>query len=158
MKYRLFGMLLGVCIIAACGSLSSSDDTSARSARATCPPPPLTPTPDPAWLAYPPSGSTSVPVSIGELIEEGSSSIIISANGSNVPAGTPTVAPSPFPTPFATAPPGYSYFGPYMAVPLPTLSPNTTYKVADQYTGWDNNPPQCSTTVTQDVGTFTTAH
>jgi len=130
---------------------------------ATCPPPPAIPTPIPAWLAYPPNGSTSVSTAIGQIIEQGAEeppmsglSIVISSSAGKVPLGAPTVAPSPFPSPFSSTPPNYGTTGPYMSIPLPALSPNTAYSVVQQYTGWSNNPPQCSATITQSVGGFTT--
>ncbi len=161
MRYRaIAGILATAALVAACGGGGSVGGPASQqiTAGATCPPPPAIPTPYPAWLAYPPSGSSSVSTSIGQIIERGWSSVIIAAGNSTVTAGTPTAAPSPFPTPFATAPPQYDTLGPYIAVPLPTLSPNTTYTVEDQYTGWDDNPPQCSTTLTQTAGTFTTGN
>lgn len=130
---------------------------------ASCPPAPGAPTPAPAWLNFPPNGSTGVATSIGVLIETGaeepaaSSAITItvtSPSGQAVALGTPTSAPSPLPTPFATSPP--AYYQQYVAIPLPTLAHNTTYTVSDEFAEWSNNPPQCSTTVTQSVGSFST--
>lgn len=130
----------------------------------TCPPPTATPSPVPAFLNYPPSGSSNVSVSIGKIIEQGADAagevpqITMSSSSGSVPLGTPTAAPSPFPTPFATPSP-YSAVGtaPYIAVPLPTLSPSTTYTVSDVVPGYDpNNPPVCSAPSTQFVGTFST--
>jgi hypothetical protein len=117
-------------------------------------------TPIPAFLDYPPSGSSNVAIGIGEIIEKGADvpgvgvSITVSSPAGPVPLGTPTVAPSPYPTPFATPPPTFG--APYIAIPLPTLSPSTTYTVNDVYTDWADNPPVCSAQYTQFVGTFTT--
>lgn len=148
-------LALGVLCSCGGGFLRSSPQ-----AAATCGPPWTEPTPYPAWLAYPPSGSTNVATTIGKFIEKGASpgglAIIVSSPSGNLPLGTPTAAPSPYPTPFVTPPPNDYVNGPYMAVPLPTLSPATTYTVSDQFMYWSNNPPQCEAPVTQFVGSFTT--
>lgn len=131
---------------------------------ATCPPPPPTPPPIPAFLNYPPGGSINVPTTIGEIIEQGADTpgsiltIAVSWPSGNVPLGTPASAPSPLPTPFATpSPHSVISQSPYVAIPLPTLSPSTTYTVTDIYSGYDsNNPPSCSAPAMQFVGTFTT--
>lgn len=164
-------MFLVAACLAACGGSGAPDPSqptgqqgSGQSA-ATCPPPPTIPTPIPAWLSYPPNGSTSVSTTIGQIVEQGAEeppnsgiTLVVSSSAGNVPLGAPTIAPSPFPSPFSTTPPSYGTSGPYISIPLPTLSPNTTYDVAQQYTGWDNNPPQCSATITQAVGKFTTGN
>ena len=81
----------------------------------------------------------------------------VSSPQGNVPVGAPTVAPSPYPSPFATPPPDFALSRmPYIAVPLPTLSPATTYAVYDYYTDWADNPPLCSAQYVQPVGTFST--
>lgn len=158
-------------IVAACGGSGStlspapSPPTHAPQSGASCPPPSPIPTPVPAWLAYPPNGSASVPIGIGEIVEQGTGlpgtlGISVSSPAGPIPLGTPAAASSPFPSPFATPDPnsGLPYLNqPYVAVPLPTLSPSTTYTVNDVYTGWDDNPPQCSAQVTQFMGSFTTS-
>lgn len=152
-----------VAALAACtgsGAIGSANNVAPQTA-ATCPPPSPGPTPIAAWLAYPPSGSTNVATSIGELIEKGAApgnglTMVVSSAAGNVPLGAPTIAPSPYPTPFATPPPTFGWSGPYVAVPLPALSPAATYTVTDVYTDWANNPPACSAQYTQPVGTFTT--
>jgi len=87
--------------------------------------------------------------------QNGAIMIAVTSAAGAVPLGAPTSAPSPLPSPFSTSPPQYS--GPYVAIPLPTLAPNTTYTVSDNYTGWANNPPQCTATITQFSGSFTTS-
>lgn len=153
----------GASALAACGGGAgiSGANGPPPAVSATCHPPSPGPTPIPAWLAYPPRGSTNVSANIGEIIETGADAgqgvtITVSSPAGNVPLGTPTVAPSPYPTPFATPSPGFPNY-PYMAIPLPMLSPSTTYTVSDTYMDYDpNNPPQCSAPATQFVGTFTT--
>lgn len=155
----------GFLLLTACSgqSLQSNPDNGFVTPKlaATCPPPSPGPAPLPAWLNYPPSGSTNISTRIGEIIAQGAApgnGLAISVAGpvnSNVPVGTPYAAPSPYPTPFATAPPQNASY-PYMAVPLPTLSPSTTYTVSDIYTDWSDDPPQCSAEYTQTIGTFTT--
>jgi hypothetical protein len=150
--------IVGVLAVAAgCGGGVSSP-----SVTATCPPPPLRPTPIPAWLAYPPNGSTNVATTIGEIIEKGADApgqglaVTVASSSGRVALGAPAVVPSPYPTPFATAPPTFGIIAPYMAIPLPALAPSTTYTVDDVYMDWANNPPKCSAQYTQHVGTFTT--
>ena len=160
MRSRDIFIILGAgAVLAACGGGAGSSDPSVS---ASCPPPPTIPTPFPAWLNSPPNGSVNVATNIGFLIETGAEepgqngaiAIIVTSSSGAVAIGTATSAPSPLPSPFATSPP--KYLGPYVAIPLPTLSPNTTYTVSDSYTGWADNPPQCSTKITQLSGSFTT--
>lgn len=156
-----------VSLLAACGGGANWNGPAASqpAVTATCHPQSPGPTPIPAFLNYPPNGSTNVPVSIGEIIEQGADApgqgltIVVASSSGNVPLGTPTIAPSPFPTPFATASPdSVPARSPYVAIPLPTLSRSTTYTVSDTYPGYDpNNPPLCSAPATQFVGTFSTA-
>ena len=169
MKCMALAVLFGS-LLAACGGgtvVGASRPTvgpSSPAASATCHPPSPGPTPIPAFLNYPPSGSSNVRTSIGEIIEQGADApgqaltITVSSSSGNVPLGTPTAAPSPFPTPFATAPPNsIAARSPYVAIPLLTLSPSTTYTVSDTYQDYDpNNPPVCSAPATQFVGTFST--
>ncbi len=175
MRFDLKIVAIGVAsvsLLAACESGGSSVTALATPTQSqiqtpntavTCPPPSPGPTPIPAWLSYPPSGSTNVAFNIGEIIEKGASApgegvtITVSSPTGSVSLGTPTIVPTPYPTPFATTPPTFGLpNNPYMAIPLPTLSPSTTYTVNDVYTDWANNPPQCSAQYTQFVGTFTT--
>lgn len=154
--------------LAACGAgagVSGSNRSSGPppAVSATCHPPSPGPTPIAAWLAYPPSGSTGVSVNAGQIIEKGADypgggvTIVVSSAAGNVPLGTPTLAPLPYPSPFATAPPTYGFAGPYSSIPMPALSPATTYTVSDTYMDYyPYNPPQCSAPATQFVGTFTT--
>lgn len=168
MRHTLVGsfVFLVALILAACGGAGSNKapaDPPTLSAT-SCPSPPVIPTPIPAWLDYPPSGSANVATSVGQVIEKGADEpgqnsltiVVTSQSGGNVPVGAPTAAPSPLPTPFATPPPNYPITGPYVAIPLPTLSPSTTYDVSDAYTGYSNTPPQCSAQYLQSVGSFTT--
>lgn len=160
--------LLAISLLAACGSgnpvaTATQSPTQSPKSAATCPPPSPGPTPIAAWLAYPLNGSTNVATNVGEIIEKGASTpgegvtITISSSAGSVLLGTPAVAPSPYPTPFATTPPTFALSNlPYMAIPLPTLSPATAYTVNDVYTDWANNPPQCTAQYSQFVGTFTT--
>ncbi|HEY9180798.1 MAG TPA: hypothetical protein VIO32_08760 [Candidatus Baltobacteraceae bacterium] len=161
-KVRIATAAVAALALAACGGGSLFGGNHPKIS-ATCPPPPLSPTPPPAFLDYPPSGSANVSTSIGQIIEKGADvpgggiTIVVASGSENVPLGTPTTAPSPFPTPFATPPPTFGMIAPYIAIPLPTLSPSTVYTVSDVYAGYDpNNPPQCSAPTTQLVGTFTT--
>jgi hypothetical protein len=159
--YQMFskiwaGFAVAGSLIAAIGACSPSSTSQTPVA---CGTPSTTPPPPPAWLAYPPSGSTSVPTTIGRIIEKGAQNSIqlaLTGPNGNVPLGAPTSAPSPYPSPFATAPASYPSSEPYLQVAVPTLSPNTTYAVSDLYPSWANNPPQCSVNSTQSVGTFTT--
>lgn len=154
---------LAASVLAACGG-GQADPSSGASSAPTCPPPPTIPTPVPAWLDYPPNGTANVSVNVGAVIEKGVQEpgqtglaiTVTTALGASVPLGAATSAPSPLPSPFATPPPTYPITGPYVAIPLPTLSPNTVYNIADTYSGWANNPPQCSTQYSQPVGSFTT--
>ena len=129
---------------------------------ATCAPNPGLPTPHPTWIAYPAAGSTNVSTNLGEIVVTGligsysQPNLIMKAqSGSTIALGVPTSPPSPRPTPFATAPPD-DYYGPYFGITIPTLLPDTMYDLTDYFATWDDNPPQCSATVTQPVGSFTT--
>lgn len=171
MRHSLLGsfVLMAAMALVACSGAGSNPTSNTpgdpSTPLATCAPPPPGPTPIPAWLDYPPNGSTGIATSVGQLIERGveepgqNNSLLIvltSQSGTNVPVGAPTAAPSPLPTPFATPPPNYPITGPYVAIPLPTLSPTTTYEVSDTYTGWSDSPPQCTAQYSQPVGSFTT--
>jgi hypothetical protein len=167
MRSPIAGLFIVALLLEACGGGRGSSGLLPTSPPAgitasACGTTPAEPTPFPAFLNYPPSGSANVPTSIGELIEQGAMgpgkgpAIEVTAGSATVPVGMPTVAPTPYPTPFATAPPDYAGSDfPYLAVPFPTLSPSTTYTVSDVYTGWSDTPP-CTAQITQFVGTFTT--
>lgn len=117
-------------------------------------------------LLYPIPGSSAAPVNAGEIVFAGAFDstygaghyTLTASSGANVSIGTPTAAPSPFPSPIATEPADYAAADiPYDAVPLPTLSPSTTYTFGYDATGYDgNNPPACTLQYSQQVGTFTT--
>ena len=148
------GYMVSVCAVV----LALSGCGGSSSASTSCGFPPPIPTPIPFWLAYPPTGSTNVGLTIGKLIGVGGVTLsMTTTSGNSVPLGSPTLAPSPYPTPFATAPPNLG-LQQYYAVPIPTLSPNTTYTISDSHIAWENNPPSCGTTDTQQVGSFTTGN
>jgi hypothetical protein len=167
MRSLIARLFISALLLAACGGRGSSSlwlptPAPAGATGSACGTPPAEPTPFPAFLNYPPSGSANVSTSIGELIEQGAmgpgkgTAIEVTAGAASVPVGMPGIAPTPYPTPFATAPPDYAGSDfPYLAVPLPTLAPSTTYTASDVYTGWSNVPP-CTAQYTQFVGTFTT--
>jgi hypothetical protein len=146
-----------VAVLVACGG---GADPNSPIATATCGPPPPSAPPS-LFLVYPMPGATGVPDDIGIVVVAGvagtsQDSVTLSSAGGSVPVGAFTAAPSPLPTPHVT--PG-AQFGPgvaYSAVPVPTLSPATTYTVKNAYPDWADNPPSCTTTVTQTLGTFTT--
>jgi hypothetical protein len=126
---------------------------------ASCGLPPPYPVPEMS-LAYPIPGSTNVPIRLGELIFEGDhvgATLTVESPGAGNPLvlGTPTSAPSPLPTPYAT-PSGLSGAVPYFAVPVPTLSAATTYSVSYAYRTFANNPPACIKFATAELGEFTT--
>lgn len=116
------------------------------------------------WLSYPEPGATSVPTDIGEIVFAGDDTNYFGPDTVNVstptqvsvPVGAFTAAPSPMPTPYAT-PAAQSGDVPYEAVPVPRLSPSTTYTVSYTYRDWANTPPSCTQSITQQLGTFTTA-
>ncbi|MEO6991903.1 MAG: hypothetical protein ABI346_02350 [Candidatus Baltobacteraceae bacterium] len=140
-------------VLVACGSGPGSSG---------CSSPPPVPIPE-LFLSYPEPGSPAVSVGIGEVIFVGNAGglyapdtvAIRGRSGANVPVGAFTAAPSPFPTPYAV-PSGFSGNIPFVAVPIPTLSPGVTYDVSFSYTDWADAPPACRTTVTQSLGSFTT--
>jgi hypothetical protein len=143
--------------VSGCGGAHSNGFTDICAGKGAVPPAPF------VFLDYPPSGSTNVATNVGRLIETGADNgpnvyptvtLNVSAPSGPLQLGAPAIAPSPFPTPFATPFPAYT--GTYVAVALPTLSPNTTYTVTDTYMGFADSPPTCSAPVTQNVGTFAT--
>lgn len=142
-------------MLAACGGSRTTTPTQDNCAgKGALPAPPV------FFLDYPPSGSTNIPTNAGVLIEMGadngqypSATVTVSSGSAVVPLGAPTAVPSPLPTPFAT-PTGAQ--GPYVTVPMPTLSPNTAYTVVFKYMTFADNPPSCTVPASQTVGTFTT--
>lgn len=153
--FALFTLMGGV-VIAACGGSGSP-----ASNVATCGPPPPSAAP-PLVLVYPIPGAVGVPIALGEAIFLGPYSLdtvaITSSSGAAVSTGGFMVAPSPLPSPNA-APSNYNpASGPFIAVPVPTLSPATTYSVTYSYQGYADSPPSCTSTVTLPLGSFTTTN
>lgn len=155
--------LAGVSIVVCCLLLAACENLNVTPEPAPCGTPPTTSTPVPAFLDYPPNGSANIPTSVGQIIETGVNEngplpqtvIALQAIvGEGVLLGQPTSAPSPLPSPFAPPPLSYANEA-YVAIPVPTLSPNTTYRVSDIYSGWTPIPP-CVTGVSQTLGTFST--
>lgn len=149
-----FTVLLGFSTLAACGGGATQSNPG-------CGFPPPVPVP---WLtlAYPIPGATNVPPSIGIMLMAGEvngfygpDTVALASWAGSVPIGTFTAAPSPLPTPYAT-PAGSSGDIPNVAVPLPTLSPATTYTASFTYTDWADNPPSCRTQITTKMGSFKT--
>jgi len=129
---------------------------------ATCGPP--IPGPRPVLdLSYPEPNATGVPVNIGELVFVGFYQGVVgnavlnvaAASGAAVPVGAFVPAPSPMPTPYAI-PPGWSGDIPFVAAPIPTLSPAATYTVTYTFTDDGGPPPACTVQVTATSGAFTT--
>lgn len=129
---------------------------------ATCGPPPPVPAPFLA-LSYPEPNATNVPDAFGTLIFVGqtadyfgpSSVTLATAAAVNVPVGAFTAPPSPLPSPYAV-PSGFSGNVPFVAAPIPTLSPSTTYSVTFNYADYSGIPPTCTSTYTNPLGSFTT--
>lgn len=141
-------------------STSSPSPTGSGTPSDSCGSPPPAPTP---WLdlSYPISGSVNVSPSIGELIffgltngYYGPAKVMLSSQNGQVPVGSFTAPPSPLPSPHATPTGGNNL--PYVAAPIPSLSPQTTYNVSYSYTDWANDPPSCTTEVTKPAGSFST--
>jgi len=107
-------------------------------------------------LAYPIPNATNVPVNLGVVILSGAFRGIVDVRSPVGPValGSPTSAPSPLPTPYAT--PLERGNVPYFAVPVPTLSPATTYTVSYVQIGPANDPPSCVAPATVNAGSFTT--
>ena len=126
----------------------------------TCGPPPPVPVPF-LSLIYPEPSAPNVPDNVGVLVFQGFAndyfgpdSITLSSGTTTVPAGAFTSPPSPLPTPHAT-PSGIP--ASFVAVPVPSLSPATTYNVTFNYTDFgESNPPSCTMMQTQNLGSFTT--
>lgn len=152
-------VLLGFCATALLGACGGAGDPTSPTSFCGSPPPLAHPQ---LWLVYPMPSATAVPDNIGEVVFADvagltpGDSVAISGGGSAVPVGAFTPAPSPLPSPRVTPGAQFGPTVPYIAAPVPTLSPNTTYTVSFTYQDWANNPPSCSTTNTQNLGTFTT--
>jgi hypothetical protein len=128
-------------------------------------PPPL-PIPE-LILLYPAPGATGVPDAIDSLVFSGNGEdyfgpttialTTMSTDGavSVVAQGTPGPAPSPLPSPLAT-PSGLGIDTPNSGLPVPTLSPATTYSVSRTYEDFSEQPPTCRTKISETLGTFTT--
>lgn len=158
---RRLTMVLLACL-PACGAIST--ETAHLSPHNSPSPPPCgMPPPVPApWLAlvYPEPGAANVPVSIRQLVLAGNyygyydnAAVTMTAgDGMIVPVGAYTAAPSPLPSPHATPAQGT----PYVAVPVPTLSPATTYALSYTFTDFNGIPPACTGPVTWPLGSFST--
>jgi hypothetical protein len=152
-----FAMLLAA-TAAACSSKSSPV--------VNCGLPPPLPIPE-LILLYPAPGATGVPDAIGSLVLSGNGedyygpttialTTMSTGGGVTVVAqGTPGPAPSPLPSPLAT-PSELGADAPNSGLPVPTLSPATTYSVSRTYEDFSEKPPTCRTHVTQILGTFAT--
>jgi hypothetical protein len=155
MRPRAFVVIIAIALAAACAGTASSDGG--------CGPTPYEPF-SLHWLAYPMPSAKGVPVSVGELIvgfagaggPSSSKQFTLSSKSGPAPLRAYTAAPSPLPSPLATPLPGAQGRAVYFAVPVPTLSPSTTYTATYTYSKWADNPPKCSTNVTQTLGSFTT--
>lgn len=116
----------------------------------------LTGQPSVPVMALPSSGAAGVPSSIGSLIflgtvNDGFGSTSVRLNtalGSSISVGAPTSAPSPLPS-------GLNPANAYFAVPIPTLSPETTYNV-NLGVAVQTTVPPCATSSPTAAGTFTT--
>src|SRR5579884_123010 len=146
--------ILALATVAACGGGNSISTVS-------CGSPPPSPHPQ-LWLVYPIPSATQVPASIGALIFAdvggltAQDSISVLSASAQVPVGAFTSAPSPLPSPRVTPGADFGPNVPYVAVPVPTLSPSTSYTVNYTFEDWADNPPSCVITQTQILGTLTT--
>ncbi len=124
-------------------------------------PPPVPP--PTLFLSYPENGSVNVSIAVGRLLFIGvpqgfygnAAVSMVSTAGTAVPVGAYTAAPSPLPSPHAV-PSGASGDLPYVAAPIPTLSPATSYALSETYTDFNGVPPTCTAPVTQSLGSFST--
>lgn len=134
---------------------------------ATCGPPPPVPVPF-LVLSYPEPNATSVPDAFGTLLFVGfpfddyfgpTNVTLTTLAGANVPVGAFTAPPSPLPSPYVV-PSGFSSTGvsniPFVAAPVPMLSPSTIYNVTFTYADFGDTPPTCRTTQSESLGSFTT--
>ncbi len=169
--FALFAVMLGA---VACGGATPTQPTQPTppptsiigvTSGPTCPPPSPGPTPFPPVLIFPMPGATGVPANAAEIVFAGTFDAsygpgyytLATSGGTRIPIGAVTSAPTPLPSPAATLPPDYSPNWPYEAVPIPILSPATTYEFGYTATGYDpNDPPACTSQFSQQVGAFTT--
>jgi hypothetical protein len=145
-------------VLAACGGAAGSISADPQSGT-NCPPPTFFPAQ--LWLSYPMPSTMNVPVSVGQIIlantgGSGPFSITVTSGAASVPVGAVSRAPSPLPTPYATPGPNtQSNMTVYLAAPIPTLSPATTYTVTASIENGVNTP-QCADITPQTLGAFTT--
>lgn len=76
---------------------------------------------------------------------------LLAACGGGTVTQMQNVAPTCGPPPPSAAPNAS-----YVAVPLPALSPSTTYSVKYTYTDYNDVPPSCTGPRTQPLGSFMT--
>lgn len=115
------------------------------------------------YLVYPQSGSVGVSSGIGSVIVGGAfgnlnqaqvAFSVIAASGTvAVLQASPSVPPSPLPSPLATVPPNYTT-ATNASIQIPTLQPKTTYAVSSTYSFPID--PTNSCTATAQLGSFTT--
>jgi hypothetical protein len=155
MRSNLAVSLGAIAVLAAC---SGGGGTNPASPGCGSPPPSASPVLD---LVYPIPNATAVSEFLGFLVfaTGGVSSqefVTLSNANTPVPVGAFTAPPSPLPSPRVT--PGSKFSGDvsYVAVPVPTLSPETTYTVSYTYQDFADNPPSCMAPVTLPLGSFTT--
>jgi hypothetical protein len=150
-----------VCSLAAAALLVACAGGSTTDLAQGCGSPPPSAPPG-LWLVYPIPDATAVPDALGSLVFASGGGLnsqdtitLVSASGS-VTAGSFTAPPSPVPSPHVT--PGSEFSGnvSYVAAPIPTLSPATTYTINFTYPDWADEPPSCSAPVTRGLGSFTT--
>jgi hypothetical protein len=117
------------------------------------------------FLAYPAPGATGVPDTVRTLIvgapmpafyatDTFSLTTMAGSMHVNVGKATPVPAPSPLPSPLATG--EFSGTLSYFGVPIPALSPATTYTVSFQYSSEISVDPICYGNITPTLGSFTT--
>lgn len=167
MEGRFVLSLAPIALLAACGGVPANGwgvpatPVPLRSANPCGMPPPV---PSPfLWLASPQSGSANVSTTIGILVFAGmpqgfydtAKVTMLTPNGAQVAVGAYEAAPSPSPSPYPV-PPGWSGNIPYVAAPVPTLAPSTTYTLSYTYTDFNGVPPACTGPQTLPLGSFTT--
>lgn len=144
------------------GSVVQAFPTQSATTSNPCGMPPPVPNPF-LQLVSPQPGSTNVSTNVGLLIFAGmpqgfydnATVTMTASSGANVPVGAYTTAPSPSPTPYPV-PSGWGGNVPYIAAPIPTLSPATTYTLSYTYLDFNGVPPSCTGSVTLPLGTLTT--
>jgi hypothetical protein len=148
----LFGLLIGTAALAACSGTPATCGRGPGAPEGALQPVNLLA----PRLAYPIPSATNVALALGDLVFSGdpATGLQLQSTIGPVPVGSPTAAPSPLPTPIA--PPGPGAPLTYFALPIPTLSPSTTYSVTWTYLAPADNPPSCKASVTQNLGSFTT--